>query len=85
MGKESYYFCKEPFYYSDFRGLHKFWQHLNRAHVKNQENDKHDFSQCTNSESNEYTITNNPINNINFSKFHHLDSYSIHENYELSE
>lgn len=78
-GKESYYYCKQPFCYRDFRGLHKFRQHLNRSHVINQGNDKNHFSQFTNSESN---------NNINYTTSHNLDSfntYTTHQNYELSE
>jgi len=90
LGKESYYYCKQPFCYRDFRGLHKFRQHLNRSHIKNQGNNKNHFSQFTNSESNEYTtITNDPLNkNINYTQFHNLDSFTTfitHTNYELSE
>lgn len=85
LDKDSYYCCKQPFCYRDFRGLHKFRQHLNRSHVNSQENDKNYCSQSTNSESNEHTITLDPINNINISKFHNLDNYTTLENYELSE
>lgn len=82
LDKNSYYCCKQTFCHRNFRGLHKFRQHLNRNHVYNQENDRNDI--ISSLAPFEDTIINESIN-INPLKFDPLVNYNDNTDYELSE
>lgn len=86
LDKESYYFCKQPSCFRDFRGLHKFRQHLNRNHINDYYNNTNDIYPCTNLELNGEKTINVHKNTCDLMNNSIVNNDIIQENsYELSE